>query len=142
MHHTASLLCLTALAGLASAQAHLDAGTRQTEQPLRAELSAAAASSGGVTAAADGGLAFADASGWIDFPLEVETTGRYRCQVAVSDCGGGTTVWIEDYIGNEDGRCYDITAPMAKPRKTKPGASTSRMPSTRAAQSQTHQSVR
>lgn len=83
--------------------------------PIAAALSTEHASSGAVSATGDGGLTFADAAGWIDFPLVVTTPGRYRCDATVSGCASGATIWVEDYIGNPDGRCYDITAPITVP---------------------------
>lgn len=82
---------------------------------IEASLSAEHASSGNVSAAEGGGLSFSDTSGWIDFPFEVATPGRYRCDIRVDGCASGGTVWVEDYRGNADGRCYDITAPMSVP---------------------------
>ncbi|MEM8710276.1 MAG: glycoside hydrolase family 16 protein [Planctomycetota bacterium] len=46
-----------------------------------------------------------------DFEVEVPVTGRYRLtlDVAVEDPG---SFWVEDYVGNDDGRTYDITGPL------------------------------
>lgn len=52
-------------------------------------------------------------SGWIDFELEVPACGRYRTEVFVEDATAKSVVWVEDYIGNPDGRSYDITGPLA-----------------------------
>ncbi len=53
------------------------------------------------------------AEGFVDFGLEVAVGGRYRCVVQVAPSQGGTAVvWVEDYVGNPDGRTYDITGPL------------------------------
>lgn len=51
--------------------------------------------------------------GHVDFELKVERAGRYRVEIRVVSATPGTEVWIEDYVGNPDGRSYDITGPMA-----------------------------
>lgn len=53
--------------------------------------------------------------GWIDLEFEAEAAGRYRCEVTLAEAKKGTEVWVEDYIGNPDGRSYDITGPMIVP---------------------------
>lgn len=47
-----------------------------------------------------------------DFTVDVPVTGRYRLVLDVAATGPGT-FWVEDYIGNPDGRSYDITGPLA-----------------------------
>ena len=68
-----------------------------------------------LSAGPGGGVSLAEASGWVEFPLEVATPGRYRCEIAVEGCASGGEVWVEDYVGNPDGRTYDITAPILVP---------------------------
>lgn len=49
----------------------------------------------------------------LDFPVLVETAGRYRSKVTLNNEGEEPAViWIEDYIKNPDGRTYNITANM------------------------------
>ncbi|WP_419190733.1 glycoside hydrolase family 16 protein [Saltatorellus ferox] len=46
-----------------------------------------------------------------DLEVEVPVTGRY--QVVIDATTEGTSsIWLEDYIENTDGRTYDITGPM------------------------------
>lgn len=47
-----------------------------------------------------------------DFTVDVPVTGRYRLALDVAATGAGT-FWVEDYIGNPDGRSYDITGPLS-----------------------------
>ncbi|MEZ6015561.1 MAG: glycoside hydrolase family 16 protein [Planctomycetota bacterium] len=49
-----------------------------------------------------------------DFTLDVPVTGRYRCDIALT-APDGAEVWVEDYIGNPDGRSYDVTGPIPVP---------------------------
>ncbi len=52
----------------------------------------------------------------LDFSVEVKTVGRYRSKVILKNEGDGpASIWIEDYIGNPDGRTYNITAGMEVP---------------------------
>ena len=122
MRHLALLPTLAVFAGCAWSAAGTGHGSYgqdldwpQLASAIPAALSADHASSGNVRATSGGGLSFSDASGWIDFPLTVTTPGRYRCDLTLSGCADGTTVWVEDYVGNPDGRCYDITAPIPVP---------------------------
>jgi beta-glucanase (GH16 family) len=62
------------------------------------------------------GLRLGSEAGWIDFELEVPVAGRYRCDVVIEGRPpAGSTVWVEDRIGNPDGRTYDVTAPISLP---------------------------
>lgn len=67
--------------------------------------------------AADGNVAArSDAeAGAIDFEFEAPAAGRYRCEIALADAPKGAEVWVEDYVGNPDGRSYDITGPIQAP---------------------------
>lgn len=47
----------------------------------------------------------------LPFTLKVNETGRYRVTVFGPKCEG-CEVWIEDYVGNPDGRTYNITGAM------------------------------
>ncbi|MFT5735286.1 MAG: hypothetical protein ACI8WY_003973 [Planctomycetota bacterium] len=47
-----------------------------------------------------------------DLELVFPATGRYRVTIE-ADAPETATLWIEDYVGNEDGRTYDITGPLA-----------------------------
>ncbi|MEQ9188426.1 MAG: glycoside hydrolase family 16 protein [Cryomorphaceae bacterium] len=44
----------------------------------------------------------------LPFTLDIIETGRYRVTVFGTECAG-CEVWIEDYVGNPDGRTYNIT---------------------------------
>lgn len=49
----------------------------------------------------------------LDFSVEIKTAGRYRSKVVVKNEGDTpASIWIEDYVGNPDGRTYNITAGM------------------------------
>jgi len=51
--------------------------------------------------------------GWIAFDVPVELAGRYKAQVHLSYLSGeALSCWIEDYVGNKDGRTYNITGSM------------------------------
>lgn len=80
-------------------------------------LGAGTASSGDVTAV-DGGVRLAFDDGWLEFALPVAVAGRYRCELTVVEeaRADGASAWVEDYVGNPDGRTYDITGPMPLPR--------------------------
>jgi len=53
-------------------------------------------------------------AGWLEYTVEVPATGRYDALISVEPMGEAeTTVWIEDHVGNPDGRHYDITGPIA-----------------------------
>lgn len=52
-------------------------------------------------------------SGWLEYEIEIPVCGRYRSTLLVEVEGGGErTVWLEDHVGNPDGRTYDITGPI------------------------------
>lgn len=54
-----------------------------------------------------------EVSGWLEYLVPIQITGRYRCDLHVRSLGGqSATLWVEDYVGNPDGRSYDITGPM------------------------------
>ena len=105
-------LCLTLALLVFRAAAAQDMTFAPLGEPLRAAFSADAPASGPVERAQDGSLRLADTSGWVDFTLAVATPGRYRCDVSLEGMQSSGSVWVEDYIGNPDGRCYDITAPI------------------------------
>lgn len=54
--------------------------------------------------------------GWIEFDFDAPAPGRYRCEVSLDEAQAGCEVWVEDYIGNPDGRSYDITGPIPVPK--------------------------
>lgn len=49
------------------------------------------------------------AAGWLAFQVNVGRAGRYQSQVFISSDNDTSSVWIEDYINNPDGRTYNIT---------------------------------
>lgn len=52
--------------------------------------------------------------GWVEFVVDVPLHGRYDSRIAVKAQGDApSTLWLEDRIGNPDGRCYDVTGPIA-----------------------------
>ena len=59
----------------------------------------------------DGDVGYVEMSskGWLLFDVSVERAGRYQSQVFVSVDNDTSSVWIQDYIGNPDGRTYNIT---------------------------------
>jgi beta-glucanase (GH16 family) len=81
------------------------------QERLVVQLDPKAPASGTVAAGKDGGVRLPEGASWIDFDLDVALAGRYRCEIQVADHEGPVVVWVEDYIGNPDGRCYDITGP-------------------------------
>lgn len=51
--------------------------------------------------------------GWFEYTVKVPAAGRYESSIDVRAVDETpTTVWIEDYVGNPDGRTYDITGPI------------------------------
>ena len=46
-----------------------------------------------------------------DLPVSIPETGRYTVTIN-GETADASTVWIEDYIENKDGRTYDITGPL------------------------------
>ncbi|MBN2414000.1 family 16 glycosylhydrolase [candidate division KSB1 bacterium] len=67
---------------------------------------------------ADGGkyISSIKAGGWLAYDVEVPVAGRYSCELSVSSTSSESPVcWVEDYINNEDGRTYNITAGMPVP---------------------------
>lgn len=84
-------------------------------QRVVAELSAASPASGAVRAVPDGGVHLLTDAGWLEFDLVVAVGGRYRCEIAVPAAPAGAEVWVEDHVGNPDGRSYDITGPTPVP---------------------------
>ena len=46
---------------------------------------------------------------WLTFDVSIPVTGRYRVEIKAK---GHTSLNLEDYIHNSDGRTYDITAAM------------------------------
>lgn len=49
-----------------------------------------------------------DSAGWLSYDVTIPTAGRYRVQV-IARTGDTASVWLEDYIGNPDGRTYNVT---------------------------------
>ena len=62
--------------------------------------------------------------GWFEFQVRIPAAGGESVGVRTAD-GDGATVWIEDYVGNKDGRTY-ITSPIAL-RPSPRAAETSRI---------------
>jgi len=50
-----------------------------------------------------------DKAGWLAFELNFPTAGRYKVEVIGSALDSNSTVWLEDYIDNTDGRTYNVT---------------------------------
>ena len=51
-------------------------------------------------------------AGWLAYDVEVATAGRYRVQVH-AQTEKDATFWVEDYVGNKDGRTYNVTGSIA-----------------------------
>ena len=102
-------LLAAGLIGFASAAGDGD------EIHVRVAASSAVATSATAQPAGDGRtLRATDADGWFEFQVRIPAAGRYESVLDVRALeGDGVTVWIEDYVGNADGRTYDITGPIA-----------------------------
>lgn len=102
-------LLAAGLIGFASAAGDGD------EIHVRLAASSAVATSDTAQPAGDGRtLRSTDAEGWFEFQVRIPAAGRYESVLDVRALDGdGVTVWIEDYVGNKDGRTYDITGPIA-----------------------------
>ncbi len=50
---------------------------------------------------------------WLAYDVEIPTAGRYEVRILASPEEEGSTVWIEDYVGNPDDRTYNITGTIA-----------------------------
>jgi len=61
--------------------------------------------------------------GWIAFDVPVKLAGRYKVQVHLSSASGDPlSCWIEDYVGNKDGRTYNISGSMEPGTSDQPGS--------------------
>ncbi|MBR9919219.1 MAG: family 16 glycosylhydrolase [Bacteroidetes bacterium] len=49
---------------------------------------------------------------WVEFELDVVIAGRYTVEVLGAATEDSAAVWLEDYVGNKDGRTYNITGAM------------------------------
>ncbi|MGE3173473.1 MAG: family 16 glycosylhydrolase [Planctomycetota bacterium] len=105
-------LAFPALLALAAAAAN--------GQQLLAPLSADSPASAPLHDLGADGVRLAADAGWIEFELQVDVTGRYRCEVLGLKAADGGEVWVEDHVGNPDGRTYDITGPTAIPADGSP----------------------
>jgi beta-glucanase (GH16 family) len=67
--------------------------------------------------AVEGALRLPGNSGWIELELDVPVTGRYRAALRVAATRPASdapvVAWVEDHVGNPDGRHYDVTGPIA-----------------------------
>lgn len=52
-----------------------------------------------------------DTSGWLSYEVSFPTAGRYRVEV-FARAADSASVWLEDYIGNPDGRTYNVTGSL------------------------------
>lgn len=48
------------------------------------------------------------AEAWLEYEIEIPEPGRYRVSFFGISLGKGS-IWMEDYVGNKDGRTYNIT---------------------------------
>ena len=88
---------------------------------------AGSVSSAGPLEARDGGVRHPETAGWIDFVATFPECGRWRTEVTFTDGPEGNfTTWVEDRVGNKDGRSYNVTGPMlaskAAPTPSKDGS--------------------
>ncbi len=68
---------------------------------------------GAFAASTDGEiLTSSDAGQWLGFDLKIDVAGRYRTEVVATTTEDGASVWVEDYVGNPDGRTYNVTGEM------------------------------
>ena len=51
-------------------------------------------------------------TGWLSFDVDFPAAGRYRVQVNAS-AETPSAVWVEDYVGNPDGRTYNVTGSIS-----------------------------
>lgn len=61
---------------------------------------------------AEGGTVKLDSGQWIGYNLKVPVAGRYKTGVIAKAEAEGASLWIEDYVGNSDGRTYNITGAL------------------------------
>ena len=47
---------------------------------------------------------------WLSYNVIIPMEGRYKFELSASAAAEGVTAWMEDYIGNKDGRTYNITS--------------------------------
>jgi len=88
---------------------------------------AGSVSSAGPLEGGIGGVRHPEASGWIDFVATFPECGRWRTEVMFADGPDGeVTTWVEDRVGNKDGRSYNVTGPMvaseAAPKPSRDGS--------------------
>ena len=88
---------------------------------------AGSVSSAGPLEGGIGGVRHPEASGWIDFVATFPECGRWRTEVMFADgLDGEVTTWVEDRVGNKDGRSYNVTGPMvaseAAPKPSRDGS--------------------
>ncbi len=57
---------------------------------------------------AQDGMVLMDTAGWFAFNAALPVAGRYRVEV-VGTSEQNVNVWLEDYVGNKDGRTYNVT---------------------------------
>ena len=111
-----------------------DAITEQTDNSITIPVTSLVDSSGSfATAESANGksmLGSESAGQWLQFEVDVETPGRYRTEVIAVSTGEGESpgVWLEDYVGNPDGRTYNVTGsmPVTKAANTNNPAPTTR----------------
>ena len=63
-------------------------------------------------------------TGWFEYEVQVPVGGRYQVTIDLAGDASGTpsTVWLEDYVKNEDGRTYDVTGPRTIQPGVQPGS--------------------
>ena len=80
---------------------------------------AGSTSSAGPLEGGIGGVRHPGTSGWIDFVATFPECGRWRTEVMLTDGPeGNVTAWVEDRVGNKDGRSYNVTGPMVASQAT------------------------
>ena len=47
--------------------------------------------------------------GWLEYDVTFQTAGRYKVEVFAATESDEANVWLEDYVGNPDGRTYNVT---------------------------------
>lgn len=109
-----SLLHSFVLVGAACLSADATNDNDSSPKPILVDPRSSVATSAGACEAADKGpLRTATDTGWLEYVVDVPKGGRFHSTVVARTLDvKPVKVWIEDYVGNPDGRTYDITGPM------------------------------
>ncbi|MEL6864788.1 MAG: family 16 glycosylhydrolase [Bacteroidota bacterium] len=70
----------------------------------------------GVRPDAEGVIVVPGKDSWLEFEINVPVAGRYQFDIRASALTDTAEVWVEDYVGNKDGRTYNITGSVPIPK--------------------------